>query len=712
MPSTQFARGIFAGFGTVENPFQVPNGMEENLRAIDDHIGPYTLLAPIAPAEAYPADAVNGDGQIYTDGTYAIYNGDVWKRYPALRGITFAELDGPAWTNTGAGWRIQRPLPVVDSIDEIRRLDKTRNARAFATGYDEAHDGGGGDYELDKADTTSLDNGFSILVADDGGRWKLAVVGTVSVKQGGAKGSNLGDDTAALANVYAWCASAGVTAFHPNGTYPVSGGLTAACALEFAPNASLSYIGSDNGTLLEITSANLSHGDVRVWGNERNVVALKVSGSGNFFRRLKSGGVTATAAGNVYVTGMVFPGMGNIVDAIEVTDMVNDGYSNGSYPQAFTVQGDQNVFGDVFIDDARSGGVLSEDVTLTIKNMTCRNMADNGFYQLTGNLRLGKLEYQGIEEPIVFKGNADVDSVTIIGTALGVGFQDCGDVRIGELSVRPDTAGNTPRFLWRVRTGSVSCGRINIGRVTGKFKGSTLFSMPASTSGTVEYLNIGGMDVKFLYDASVATSPTAWGDLTAVKGFRWSDTLIEIIDVNNAMNSTTFVVNAPASVTKESFIDRVDFVVYQSDGVTESANGSVHCANFAQTLIEATRVHWRTDIGPYIVNTAASSALYDCVSQAPTAGTWKRGKYFRAAFPALGGPSGWECIAAGTPGTWIVAGQNGVAIGPTSSRPTAATMGVASDSALQGVRYIDSSLGNKSIVRTGTQWIDANGAAV
>lgn len=104
MPSKQYARGIFAGFGTTENPFQVPNGMEENLRIIDDHMGAYTLSAPVSPDTPYPDDAVAGDGQIYSDGTYAIFNGNAWRRYPALKGVSLVGVDGTLWVNTGVDW--------------------------------------------------------------------------------------------------------------------------------------------------------------------------------------------------------------------------------------------------------------------------------------------------------------------------------------------------------------------------------------------------------------------------------------------------------------------------------------------------------------------------------------------------------------------------------------------------------------------------------
>lgn len=58
-----------------------------------------------------------------------------------------------------------------------------------------AGDGGGGEYYYDAADTTSADNGGSILVATDGGRWKLADVTLATVATFGGKADNSTDNT-------------------------------------------------------------------------------------------------------------------------------------------------------------------------------------------------------------------------------------------------------------------------------------------------------------------------------------------------------------------------------------------------------------------------------------------------------------------------------------------------------------------------------------
>ncbi|SMG43133.1 phage tail fiber domain-containing protein [Paraburkholderia susongensis] len=105
--------------------------------------------------------------------------------------------------------------PVVSSMTAVRATSKTKATTLFATGYSSAGDGGGGVFWLDPNDTTSADNGGTVIVAADGGRWKLHHAGKVSLKQFGAKGDGVSDDTAAIISAIA----TGLTIFLPNGIY-------------------------------------------------------------------------------------------------------------------------------------------------------------------------------------------------------------------------------------------------------------------------------------------------------------------------------------------------------------------------------------------------------------------------------------------------------------------------------------------------------------
>jgi parallel beta-helix repeat protein len=89
----------------------------------------------------------------------------------------------------------------VTNLTALKALDHTRFTRANVLGYSTAGDGGGGVYYYDASDVTSTDNGGSIIVATDGGRWKLITTnGELNVRQFGAKGDGSTNDTTALQN--------------------------------------------------------------------------------------------------------------------------------------------------------------------------------------------------------------------------------------------------------------------------------------------------------------------------------------------------------------------------------------------------------------------------------------------------------------------------------------------------------------------------------
>lgn len=83
----------------------------------------------------------------------------------------------------------------VLTIAQLRALSKATYSRAYVEGYYAPGDGGGGAYWLDAADTTSADNGGTVIVATDNGRWKLSTQDVVNLKQFGARFDGSTDDT-------------------------------------------------------------------------------------------------------------------------------------------------------------------------------------------------------------------------------------------------------------------------------------------------------------------------------------------------------------------------------------------------------------------------------------------------------------------------------------------------------------------------------------
>jgi len=108
---------------------------------------------------------------------------------------------------------------VVTSVAALQALDKTRFRRVDTLGYYAAGDGGRGKYWMDPADTTSVHNGGTIIVAADGGRWKLIFIGSPTLRQFGAKGDDSTNDSNAILAARDYMIASGNNVIITPGTY-------------------------------------------------------------------------------------------------------------------------------------------------------------------------------------------------------------------------------------------------------------------------------------------------------------------------------------------------------------------------------------------------------------------------------------------------------------------------------------------------------------
>lgn len=159
---------------------------------------------------------------------------------------------------------------VVSTISELKTLPTTGSPNAFVTGYYAAGDGGGGHYWYDSSDTTSSDNGGTVIVATDGGRWKLVATDSISVKQFGAKGDSVTDDYSAIQAALNAAPSNGTVLLPEGGTFLFNSQLTIPSGVTFKGSGSRVFgllsnvIGSPsiniaNGYYSAIENINISH---------------------------------------------------------------------------------------------------------------------------------------------------------------------------------------------------------------------------------------------------------------------------------------------------------------------------------------------------------------------------------------------------------------------------------------------------------------------
>jgi hypothetical protein len=121
-----------------------------------------------------------------------------------LSGTGGAGLIGMADGTTLATQFLNKINLVLNSFGALRAVSKAAYTRATLTGGTAAGDGGGDDFYLDPNDMSSADDGWTTIVATDGGRWKRiglryfrnmstpGVIGYALLKRGIANGDEPG----------------------------------------------------------------------------------------------------------------------------------------------------------------------------------------------------------------------------------------------------------------------------------------------------------------------------------------------------------------------------------------------------------------------------------------------------------------------------------------------------------------------------------------
>lgn len=102
-----------------------------------------------------------------------------------------------------------------DVLDEAKPIANYTALRAYtgrATGVRITQNGLAGFFQRDDADTTSADNGGTIIVDASGRRWKRLYSGAVNVRWFGAKGTGSDDDTTPVQAAITYCLSVSTTA--------------------------------------------------------------------------------------------------------------------------------------------------------------------------------------------------------------------------------------------------------------------------------------------------------------------------------------------------------------------------------------------------------------------------------------------------------------------------------------------------------------------
>lgn len=209
----------------------------------------YTTAAANVQNENPVVLDARGEATIFWDGTYKVVVRDADDNILYTVDNVTADISASniAYGDETLAFILLNNLShVVDSIADLKLVERTLYTSAFVKGYYAAGDGGGGHYFYDSTDTTSTDNGGTIIVATDLGRWKLLLNGQpVSVLQFGAVPDFSTDSTTEIQAAIDWLGIGG-------GIVTIDGGFL---VTDLDVNANVTLLGKNGAPSQSATGA-------------------------------------------------------------------------------------------------------------------------------------------------------------------------------------------------------------------------------------------------------------------------------------------------------------------------------------------------------------------------------------------------------------------------------------------------------------------------
>lgn len=602
---------------------------------------------------------------------------------------------------------------VATNIAALRAIDSTIFTNAYVLGYSTMGDGGAGEFYYDPADTTSLDNGGSIIVAANGARWKLTATAFISVKQFGAKGDGTTDDTVALQA--AATALAGKTIFFPDGTYIVSAAvnLPTNTTLTFAPNATVQSSSNTTSIFAASSATNIKS----TGGTFKYTTASNTGLIGGFaltsctyctikdgqFVGMQFSGVFLNNSNSCTVENNTITGtLGTHQDANDICVYNNSSsnrvignkcYGTGSHGVLHQGTTDtipyQNIIDGNFITQKNAYGIT---VYLVTPNNTETTVSNNYVKDIQGSANSGTTGsgiYIQSSGGTNVKGN-HVDNCCVLTTSsvnLPAGISIAFDVTAGpglnpvtvegnqvstgkysaiaaancrvNITNNPyiqttDTAAGSGIQVQDCSHSIVAHNAVRVPAASGR-PGISFGAVTASQSdNVVSNNNVSGGDGIMLQ--VYGTNSFTWsgvvnGNSTSPSGSSAQGLVMSLV-FNASVNSNMIVGSAVGlGLTSCNRVRGAGNTI-----ITNSTNRILTAGTCSDCFFDASN-NFFLGAPSLIQNQVAGVTIEQRNTSAPNAGSWQVGDRMKQAAPATGQPKAWVCTVAGAPGTWVSEGN-------------------------------------------------------
>lgn len=473
----------------------------------------------------------------------------------------------------------------------------------------------------------------------------------VNVKDFGAVGDGVTDDTAAIQAANNFAQSLGKGLRFTSGVYPAHG-LQMTASWDMEGTAKLLFNGSADESCVTCAVDNLSCGSVNIDANAIEVDKLFcVSGNKNHFDSIT---LLNGKSETILVRMLIVEGNDNFFGSVVGIDHVKGSYWNDSSPQCVCLNGTGtgNSFDNIFARNCRSTVVNNATGKNFFGNVYSVDAKDNGFYAVAGSSYIDSIFYDGDDNGVEFRhgANAVINSVNLarIG-AYGVFFGDCGDVTIN--SVAAECGGGNATIFGLNETGT-GAGKIVVNSFTGSVGlGGTLFFLPKTLSErqeTVKKFSLKNANCTISWNDAEGFSRASFLDLSACDAVELEDIQLKIVIGDDVVQKQFFYMNLQDSV-KASKIENVRIEFVRNDGSVDQLGHTLFVKNVTQQSVSFTGGEVTTSgLGVIPSDVSEHNALFGSV---PTSGSWRKGQLLMNT-SRDGRIAAYLCTESGTPGVW------------------------------------------------------------
>jgi len=188
-----------------------------------DPLGNTQLYAPLN-GTAVPVATSSALGAVKPDNTTISISvdGTISANKSTSSTLGIVKPDNSTTLVSAAGVLLAPSGTIIQSVAALRLVDWTPfsdKTPITLSGYYASGDGGGGQFYVDKADTTTADNGGTVIVASDGTRLKRIDKAILNPKWFGATGNGVTNDTASINAFLSQMNGLNAGAFIPFGVY-------------------------------------------------------------------------------------------------------------------------------------------------------------------------------------------------------------------------------------------------------------------------------------------------------------------------------------------------------------------------------------------------------------------------------------------------------------------------------------------------------------